>query len=78
MPQALKGVLRSGMTVVVSSNEKADGFASISIPRSAAKRVHLKTGSGPSVVIAQGTVAGIASGKTSRSACGSRARTRRS
>ena len=64
MPQALKGVLRSGITVVVSSNEKADGLASISIPRSAAKRVHLKTGSGPSVVIAQGTVAGIASGKT--------------
>jgi hypothetical protein len=64
MPQALKGVLRSGMTVVVVSNERADGLASLSIPRSAAKRAHLKTGRGPSVVIGQGTVSGIASGKT--------------
>jgi hypothetical protein len=64
MPQALTGVLRSGMTVVVISNEPADGLAAISIPRSAAKRAHLKTGRGPSVVIGQGTVSGIANGKT--------------
>jgi hypothetical protein len=64
MPQALKGVLRSGVTVVVVSNQPADGLASISIPRSAAKRAHLKAGRGPSVVIGQGTVSGIANGKT--------------
>ncbi|HEY1591260.1 MAG TPA: hypothetical protein VGF81_05675 [Solirubrobacteraceae bacterium] len=64
MPQALTGVLRSGMTVVVVSNEPADGLAAISIPRSAAKRAHPKTGRGRSVVIGQGTVSGIANGKT--------------
>jgi hypothetical protein len=63
MPQALTGVLRSGVTVVVVSNEAADGLASVSIPRSAAKRAHLKAGRGPSIVIAEGTVSGIANGK---------------
>jgi hypothetical protein len=52
------------LAVVVSSNEAADGLASISIPRSAAKHAHLKVGRGPSVVIGQGTVSGIANGKT--------------
>ena len=64
MPQGLRTVLRSGVAVVVNSNEAADGIAKLSIPRSAAKRAHIKVGRGPSVVIAQGTVSGIAKGTT--------------
>jgi hypothetical protein len=64
MPQAFRAVLRSGITVVVNSNEAADGIAQLSIPKSAAKRAHIKVGRGASVVIARGTVAGLAKGST--------------
>jgi hypothetical protein len=64
MPQGLRAMLRSGVAVVVSSNEPADGIATVSISRSMAKRAHLKVGRGASVVIGQGTVSGIAKGVT--------------
>jgi len=62
MPQALRAVLRSGIAVRVSSNEAANGFATVSITRSTAKRVHIKGGHGPSVVIGRGTVSGVTAG----------------
>jgi hypothetical protein len=46
----------------VSSNEPADGIATLSIRRSAAKRAHIRAGRGPSVVIGRGTVAGVKNG----------------
>jgi hypothetical protein len=64
MPQGLKAMLRSGVAVVVTSNQPADGIATLSISRSAAKRAHLKIGRGASVVIGRGTVSGIAKGVT--------------
>jgi hypothetical protein len=62
MPQGLQTVLRSGVSLLVSSNEPADGIATLSIPRAAAKRAHIAAGPGPSVVIARGTVSGIPAG----------------
>jgi PKD domain len=59
MPQGLRTVLRSGITVLVSSNEPANGIARVSISRSVAKRAYIKTGRGPSVVIGTGTVSAI-------------------
>lgn len=65
MPQSLRTVLRSGVAVVLSSSEPADGIATLSIPRAAARRAHIATGRGGPVVIARGTVSGIKAG-TSR------------
>jgi hypothetical protein len=62
MPQGLKGLLRNGISVRVSSNQSAAGFVTLTIPRSAARRAHIKTGRGASVVVGRGTVSGIASG----------------
>lgn len=62
MPQGLKTVLHSGVSLLVSSNEPADGIATLSISRSAAERAHIAAGRGPSVVIARGTVSGIPAG----------------
>lgn len=62
MPQGLKGVLRSGVAVTVTSNQSANGIVTLSIPRSAAKRAHIKVGRGPTVVIGRGTVSKIHSG----------------
>ncbi len=42
--------------VRVSSNEAADGIATLSISRSAAKRAHIESGRAASVVIGRGTV----------------------
>jgi hypothetical protein len=63
LPQSLKDVLNRGLQVRVSSNEQADGFATLLIPQSAAKRAHIhgnRTSSG--VVVGRGTVSGIKDG----------------
>ena len=62
MPQSLKNVLRTGIAVRVSSNKAANGIATVSITRAAAKRAHIKFGKGPSVRIGIGTVASITNG----------------
>lgn len=63
MPQSLRAILRSGISVRVKANEAADGFAQVSITRKAAKQAHIQAGRGPSVVIGRGTVSGIKSGQ---------------
>ncbi|HEY4827999.1 MAG TPA: PKD domain-containing protein [Solirubrobacteraceae bacterium] len=62
MPQSLKNVLRTGIAVRVSSNKAANGIATVSITRAAARRAHLKVGKGPSVRIGIGTVSSITNG----------------
>lgn len=62
LPQSLKAVLRSGMAVRVSSNKAANGIATVSITRAAARRAHIKVGRGPSVRIGLGTVASVQNG----------------
>src|SRR5947199_244467 len=44
LPQGLRSVLRSGVVVRVNSNQSANGFATVSITRSAARRAHIKAG----------------------------------
>jgi hypothetical protein len=65
MPQGLPAMLRKGVSMQVSSNEAADGIATLSIPRTAAKRARLKAGRARSVVIARGTVSGLKLGTVS-------------
>jgi hypothetical protein len=65
MPQGLKGLLRNGISLRVTSNQAAAGFVTLTIPRSAARRAHIKTGRGTTVVVGRGTVSGIASGTAS-------------
>jgi hypothetical protein len=65
MPQGLKGLLRNGISVRVTSNQAAAGFVTLTIPRSAARRAHIKTGRSTTVVVGRGTVSGIASGTAS-------------
>lgn len=63
LPQSLNEVLHSGLEVRVSSNQNADGFATLSIPQSAAKKAHIhgnRTSFG--VVVGRGTVSGIKDG----------------
>lgn len=62
LPQGLRSLLRHGVSLKVTANEAADGIASISIARSVAKRAHIATGRGNSIVIGVGTVKGIVSG----------------
>jgi len=62
LPQDLGTALRSGIAVNVTSNASADGFASVLIPRGAAKQAGINASRGPSVVIGTGTIAGITSG----------------
>jgi len=62
MPQGLRGMLRSGVAVVVRSNEPAAGLVYVSISRRTAKRLHIKTGHSPQVTIGRGTVSGIKAG----------------
>jgi hypothetical protein len=62
MPQSLRSVLRGGVAVRVTSNERANGIVTLSISRGAARRAHLRTGRGPLVAIGRGTVSGIAAG----------------
>jgi PKD domain len=61
-PQSLRNVLSSGILVQVNSSEPANGIATVSIARATAKRAHIRTGRGPSVVIGRGTVASIKDG----------------
>jgi hypothetical protein len=65
MPQSLRSVLHSGVSLRVSANQRADGIASIAITRGAARRAHIRAGQGPSVVIGRGTVAGLRNGAVS-------------
>jgi PKD repeat protein len=62
LPQGLRSLLRNGVFVRVTSNEAADGFVTVSISRSAARRAHIKTGRASTVVVGRGTVSGVASG----------------
>jgi PKD repeat protein len=62
VPQSLRTVRRIGVAVRVSSNESADGTATLSISRAAAKRAHISAGRGASVAIGRGTVSGIKDG----------------
>lgn len=65
MPQGLPAVLRSGIALRVSANESANGIASVSISRLAARRAHMKLGRGRSVVIGEGTISQVKSGTVS-------------
>jgi hypothetical protein len=62
LPESLKTLLRRGVSLKVTANEAADGIASISIARAAAKRAHIAAGRGPSVTIGLGTVKGLVNG----------------
>ena len=62
MPQSLKGVLRSGIAVQVTSNKSANGIATVSITRAAARRAHIKVGKGPTVRIGIGTLSSVTNG----------------
>jgi hypothetical protein len=55
-------VLRYGVAVRVKSNQRADGIATLSISRGAAKRAHIQFGRAASVVIGRGTVSGLKNG----------------
>ncbi|MBV9309864.1 MAG: hypothetical protein JOZ73_03490 [Solirubrobacterales bacterium] len=59
MPEGLRKLLRIGVAVRVRSNRKADGIATLMIPRAAARRAHLRTGRKAFVVIGRGTVSRI-------------------
>ncbi len=62
MPQGLRTMLRFGLAARVSSNEVADGIATLSISARDAARAHLRHGSGATAVIARGTVSQIRTG----------------
>jgi hypothetical protein len=62
MPQGLAAALRSGIAIRVSANQPANGFAYVSISRSAAKKAGIKVGRGPSVQVGRGTVSKISNG----------------
>ena len=46
MPQGLRAMLRSGLSLRVTSNKPANGIVTLSVPRSAARRAHIRTGRG--------------------------------
>jgi len=62
LPQSLKSVLRSGISVRVTSNAPANGIATVSITRASAKKAHIRVGHSPSVRIGLGTVSSIKNG----------------
>jgi hypothetical protein len=62
MPQSLRSVLRHGIAVRVSSNKDANGIATVSISRAAARRAHIKVGRGLAVRIGIGTLASVTNG----------------
>ena len=62
LPRSLRSVLRSGVALRVTSNLRADGYATLSIPKSLARQAHLRTGRSSTVLIGRGTVRGIISG----------------
>jgi len=62
LPQGLRDVLHKGVVVRVSSNEPADGIATLLISRRAARRAHIHVGRGASVVVGRGSISGIKDG----------------
>ncbi|HEY2652378.1 MAG TPA: hypothetical protein VGI50_10680, partial [Solirubrobacteraceae bacterium] len=62
LPQGLKQVFQSGIAVRLTSSGKASGFASVKISRSIAKRLHLRVGRGPAVMIGHGFVSEVFGG----------------
>jgi hypothetical protein len=62
LPQSLKSVLRHGIAVRVASNAAANGIATVSISRAAARRAHIKVGRSPIVRIGIGTLASVTNG----------------
>ena len=62
LPQSLKTVLHSGISVRVTSNAPANGIATVTISRAAAKRAHIATGKSRTVRIGLGTVSSVKSG----------------
>jgi hypothetical protein len=63
LPSSLRTVLRTGVSVLVSSNQPADGIASISISRRSARRAHIAShGRAPSIVVGRGTISGLING----------------
>jgi PKD repeat protein len=62
MPQALKTLLRRGIALRLTANEAANGLATVTIRRSAAKKAHMRVGRSRSVVVGRGTVSGINDG----------------
>lgn len=65
MPQSLSQVVHKGLEARVTSNQAADGLATLMIGRDAAKRAHIATGHSAMVVIGRGTVSGIKVGTVS-------------
>ncbi len=65
LPQSLAAMLRGGIQMRISSNERADAIVRLTIPRAAARRAHLAgPGRGP-VTIGRGTIRGIRRGTIS-------------
>jgi len=62
LPQSLKTVLRNGMLVRVTSNQPANGIATVTITRRSAKKAGIKFGHSPAVRIGLGTVSTITNG----------------
>jgi hypothetical protein len=62
LPQALRGALRRGLALQVSSNEPADGFATVWLPKAVGRLVGIQAGRRASVVIARGTVSQVKAG----------------
>jgi hypothetical protein len=62
LPQSLKAVLRNGIAIRVTSNEAANGIATVSITRGSARKAGIKAGRGPAVRIGLGTVSTITNG----------------
>jgi PKD repeat protein len=58
----LHSVLHDGIPAMVTSNRPADGFATISIPSSVAKRAHIHAGKAASVIIGRAIVSHIVPG----------------
>ena len=62
LPQGLRSVLRSGITVRVKANASADGIAEVFISRAMARRLHMHVGRGRVVIIGEGTVSQVKNG----------------
>jgi hypothetical protein len=62
LPQSLKAVLRNGILVRVSSNKAANGIATVTITRRAARKAGIKVGRAGYVRIGLGTVNSITNG----------------
>jgi hypothetical protein len=61
MPQGLRSVLKNGVALRVTANQRADAIATLSITRAAAKRAGIAARAG-TVVIGRGTIRGITKG----------------